>query len=87
MHEIKVGFIRLFETQVQSHNISFVATGLFTGQQWLTNVAYVPKVRIWVTWKPYAYQIGIVDADNTLFIVEPLNCILKSFSLSHMFMD
>jgi len=56
----QVGLVALLETNDKQKKIVEVATRLFTGYNWCTNVDFNPKVRIWVAWKGKACQVQIV---------------------------
>ena len=46
-----VGLAGLVETKVKQENMDEVASRLFRGWEWYTNVEFNPKIRIWITWR------------------------------------
>ena len=62
----EVGLVALLETKVKRENIEEVAKRLFGGWEWETNVAYNPKVRIWVAWRNRAYHLRVLEATDQL---------------------
>ena len=66
LHKQKVGLLALLETKVKEENIDKVANNLFGGWRWITNVARVPKVKIWVAWQTKVYTIRVVTTTDQL---------------------
>ena len=62
MNKHEVGLVALLKTKVKKENIALVASRLFVGWEWLTNVDYNPKVHIWVAWNSRAYQVIVMEA-------------------------
>ena len=66
MHRNKVGLIGLLETKVKIPKVDSIAAKLFPNWRWSHNFHLNTKGRIWLAWKPDAYNLEIAHITEQL---------------------
>jgi len=58
-----VGLVGLIETKIRQQNAASIASSFLHGWQWANNCD-ISNGRIWVTWKPSAYHLTILEQSD-----------------------
>ena len=66
LHANKIGLVGLLETKIKEHNVQKVANKMFHNWEWIHNFSLNPKGRIWLAWRPNAYQTHLVHKTDQL---------------------
>ncbi|KAJ8424252.1 LOW QUALITY PROTEIN: hypothetical protein Cgig2_007178 [Carnegiea gigantea] len=82
----RIGLVGLLEVKVKEKNVVTVAMKTFPGWKWAHNFAANVKGRIWVAWKPNAYDLEVLQVAKQLIHFRALQLsTTKTFNITMVY--
>lgn len=57
-----IGLVGLLETKIKVNKVDLIASKLFGGWEFVTNLSHHYNGRVWITWRPDCFQVVLISS-------------------------